>query len=228
MEEQSFIAIIHQKTNPTLLQFCLFSCFLSQVEPKKISDALQDPSWVEAMQKSFFNSKFRMFGVWLIILKGLLNATITLYLKVEDPILKEHQRCVQGKEALNILKDPRGDIMVLTSLPKRSFMPVSFSPPSIRMPTSLSKTVTRANDREKFHNVMRCLKTQSKFVKSLTFEALTLWARSRLHEGTNIFSWPLIICRNGLKRNRFPPMTPELFANILNLSSPDLVPLELS
>nr|GEZ19241.1 putative ribonuclease H-like domain-containing protein [Tanacetum cinerariifolium] len=46
MEEQSFISIIHQKTNPALLQFCLFSCFLSQVEPKKISDALQDPSWV--------------------------------------------------------------------------------------------------------------------------------------------------------------------------------------
>nr|GEV80629.1 hypothetical protein [Tanacetum cinerariifolium] len=30
MEEQSFIATIHQKTNPALLQFCLFSCFLSQ------------------------------------------------------------------------------------------------------------------------------------------------------------------------------------------------------
>nr|GEU99392.1 hypothetical protein [Tanacetum cinerariifolium] len=45
--EQSFIATIHQKTDPALLQFCLFSCFLSQVEPKKISDALQDPSRVE-------------------------------------------------------------------------------------------------------------------------------------------------------------------------------------
>nr|GEZ02224.1 hypothetical protein [Tanacetum cinerariifolium] len=43
--EQSFIATIHQKTDPALLQFCLFSFFLSQVEPKKISDALQDPSW---------------------------------------------------------------------------------------------------------------------------------------------------------------------------------------
>nr|GFC86898.1 hypothetical protein [Tanacetum cinerariifolium] len=39
-EEQSFIAIIYQKTNPALLQFCLFLCFLSQEEPKKISDAL--------------------------------------------------------------------------------------------------------------------------------------------------------------------------------------------
>nr|GEZ10861.1 hypothetical protein [Tanacetum cinerariifolium] len=42
--EQSFIATIHQKTDLALLQFCLFSCFLSQVEPKKIYDALQDPS----------------------------------------------------------------------------------------------------------------------------------------------------------------------------------------
>nr|GFB30611.1 hypothetical protein [Tanacetum cinerariifolium] len=42
--EQTFIAAIHQKTDPALLQFCLFSCFLSQVEPKKIFDALQDPS----------------------------------------------------------------------------------------------------------------------------------------------------------------------------------------
>nr|GEW40259.1 hypothetical protein [Tanacetum cinerariifolium] len=48
MEEHSFIATIHQKINPTVIQFCLFSCFLSQ-EPKKISDALQYPSWVEAM-----------------------------------------------------------------------------------------------------------------------------------------------------------------------------------
>nr|GEW22545.1 reverse transcriptase domain-containing protein [Tanacetum cinerariifolium] len=107
--------------------------------------------------------------------------------------------------------DPRGDIMVLTSLPGRSLMPVSFGPPFTRMPTSLSKTVTRANDKENFHNMMRCLRTQSKFVKSLTFGALTLWARSRLHEGTNIFSWPLIICRNGLKRKRSSPMTLELF-----------------
>nr|GEV81114.1 retrovirus-related Pol polyprotein from transposon TNT 1-94 [Tanacetum cinerariifolium] len=51
MEEQNFITTIHQKTHPALLQFYLFSCFLSQVEPKKVSDALQDPIWVEAIQE---------------------------------------------------------------------------------------------------------------------------------------------------------------------------------
>nr|GEZ11036.1 reverse transcriptase domain-containing protein [Tanacetum cinerariifolium] len=136
------------------------------------------------------------------------------------------RRCVHGKEALDILEAchnrPTGDIMVLTSPPRRSLMPVSFRPPSTRMPTSLSKTMTRAKDKEKFHIVIRCLKTPSKFVKSLTFGALTLWARSRVHEGTNIFSWPSIICRNGLKQKRSPPMTPDLFASSLNLSSPDL------
>nr|GFA68441.1 hypothetical protein [Tanacetum cinerariifolium] len=40
VEEQSFIAIVYQKIDPALFQFCLFSCFLSQVEPKKVSDAL--------------------------------------------------------------------------------------------------------------------------------------------------------------------------------------------
>nr|GEY67181.1 DNA-directed DNA polymerase [Tanacetum cinerariifolium] len=65
------------------------------------------------------------------------------------------------------------------------------------------------------------------FVKNRD-SALTFWARSRLHEGTNIFSWSSIICQNGLKRKRSPPMTPELFESSLNLSWPDLVPLKLS
>nr|GEY24476.1 hypothetical protein [Tanacetum cinerariifolium] len=63
--EQSFIATIHQKTDPTLFQFCLFSCFLSQVEPKKISDALQDPSWVEAMQEELL--QFKIQKVWSLV-----------------------------------------------------------------------------------------------------------------------------------------------------------------
>nr|GFC32963.1 hypothetical protein [Tanacetum cinerariifolium] len=63
--EQSFIATIHQKTNPALLRFCLFLCFLSQVEPKKISDALQDPSWVEAMQEELL--QFKIQNVWTLV-----------------------------------------------------------------------------------------------------------------------------------------------------------------
>nr|GFB18607.1 reverse transcriptase domain-containing protein [Tanacetum cinerariifolium] len=43
---------------------------------------------------------------------------------------------------------------------------------------------------------MKCLKIPSNFVKFLTFGALILWGRSRLHEGTKIYSWPSITCRN--------------------------------
>nr|GEU79793.1 hypothetical protein [Tanacetum cinerariifolium] len=50
VEEQSFIATIHQKTDPALLQFCLFSCFLSQVEPKKPL-GFQDPAFLAKVYK---------------------------------------------------------------------------------------------------------------------------------------------------------------------------------
>nr|GEY14864.1 putative ribonuclease H-like domain-containing protein [Tanacetum cinerariifolium] len=60
VEEQSFIATIYQKTDPFL-----FSCFLSQVEPKKVSDALQDPSWVEAMQEELL--QFKIQNVWTLV-----------------------------------------------------------------------------------------------------------------------------------------------------------------
>ncbi|GKF60049.1 reverse transcriptase domain-containing protein [Tanacetum coccineum] len=136
--------------------------------------------------------------------------------------------CVHGKEALDILEachnGPTGGHHGANLTAKRSLIPASFGPPFTRMPMSLSKTVTHANDKEKLRNGMRCLKTQSKFVKSLTFGALTLWACSRLHEGTNIFSWPLTTCQNGLKPKRSPPMMPELFANFKKLSFLDLVP----
>nr|GFA77267.1 hypothetical protein [Tanacetum cinerariifolium] len=59
VEEQSFMATVHQKTDPALLQFCLFSCFLSQGEPKKVSDALQDPSCVKAMQEELLQFKIQ-------------------------------------------------------------------------------------------------------------------------------------------------------------------------
>ncbi|GJS15363.1 xylulose kinase-1 [Tanacetum coccineum] len=131
---------------------------------------------------------------------------------LEDVKYVYHGDVCNGKEALDMLeglptRPPWDSMCNLTA--KRSLIPASFGLPFTRMPTSLSKTVTRANDKEKLRNGMRCLKTPSKFVKSLTFGALTLWARSRLHEGTNIFSWPLTTCQNGLKRKRSPPMMPE-------------------
>nr|GFA99129.1 hypothetical protein [Tanacetum cinerariifolium] len=59
-----------------------------QREPKKISDALQDPSWVESMQEELLQFKFRMFGVWLIVLKGgTIDQTLFIKRKRGDFIL---------------------------------------------------------------------------------------------------------------------------------------------
>ncbi|GJW51559.1 reverse transcriptase domain-containing protein [Tanacetum coccineum] len=124
--------------------------------------------------------------------------------------------------------DPSGDITVPTTPPKRFLTQDFIGPQFTEMPMTWSPDVTLVSVKEKFRNVMKCLKIPSKFAKSLTCGASISWGRSRLHEGTNTYSWRSTTCQNGLKRKRSPPMTPELFANFLNLSSPDLVPLVLS
>nr|GEW62946.1 reverse transcriptase domain-containing protein [Tanacetum cinerariifolium] len=110
------------------------------------------------------------------------------------------------------IMDLPGDIMARTTPPKRCLTPVFIGPQSTMMPTTWSNLVTLVNVRDIFHNKMKCLKIPSKFAKFLTFGASISWGRSHLHEGTSIYSWPSIICRNGLKQNRSPPTTPELFA----------------
>ncbi|GJU16664.1 hypothetical protein Tco_1144630 [Tanacetum coccineum] len=125
---------------------------------------------------------------------------------------------------LAIVDLPR-DITVPTTPPKRfltqNFIGLQFT----EMPMTWSPDVTLVSVKENFCNVMKCLKIPSKFAKFLTCGASISWGRSCLHEGTNTYSWRLTICQNGLKRKRSPPTTPELFANFLNLSSPDSVPL---
>ncbi|GJS33530.1 ribonuclease H-like domain-containing protein [Tanacetum coccineum] len=51
-EEHGFLSItLEQRRNHKDIQNCLFTCFLSQEEPKKAVQALKDPSWIEAMNK---------------------------------------------------------------------------------------------------------------------------------------------------------------------------------
>nr|GEU31757.1 putative ribonuclease H-like domain-containing protein [Tanacetum cinerariifolium] len=52
-EEFRLLSLVHKlrRINHKDFQNCLFACFLSQMEPKKPVQALQDPSWVEAMNK---------------------------------------------------------------------------------------------------------------------------------------------------------------------------------
>nr|GEY25600.1 reverse transcriptase domain-containing protein [Tanacetum cinerariifolium] len=62
--------------------------------------------------------------------------------------------CVHGKEALDILEACHNGPTGGHHGANLSLIPVSSGPPSIKMPISLLKIVTRANDKENFHNVM--------------------------------------------------------------------------
>nr|GEV33736.1 ribonuclease H-like domain-containing protein [Tanacetum cinerariifolium] len=44
---------------------CMFACFLSQEEPKRVHQALKDPSWIEAMQEELL--QFKMQKVWVLL-----------------------------------------------------------------------------------------------------------------------------------------------------------------
>ncbi|GKE54437.1 hypothetical protein Tco_1489593 [Tanacetum coccineum] len=113
------------------------------------------------------------------------------------------RRCVYGQEAIDILtachNGPTGGHHGANYTAKKVFDSSFYWPTIYRDAHDLSHGVTLVNIKAKSHNVMKCLKMQSKFARSLTYGASTLWARSRLHEGTSTSSWPLTTCQNGLK-----------------------------
>ena len=53
------------KTRSATQNECLYSSFLSQEEPKKVEDALQDPDWVLAMQEEL--NQFERNKVWKLV-----------------------------------------------------------------------------------------------------------------------------------------------------------------
>ncbi|GJS06934.1 putative ribonuclease H-like domain-containing protein [Tanacetum coccineum] len=54
-----------QRNNHKDQQHCLFTYFLSQEEPKKIAEALQDDSWVQTMQEELL--QFKLQQVWVLV-----------------------------------------------------------------------------------------------------------------------------------------------------------------
>ncbi|GJY83816.1 putative ribonuclease H-like domain-containing protein [Tanacetum coccineum] len=58
-DEHAMVCYINKqrRTNHKDYQNCLFACFLSQKEPNKVIQDLEDPSWIEAMQEELLNKK---------------------------------------------------------------------------------------------------------------------------------------------------------------------------
>ncbi|GJY16373.1 putative ribonuclease H-like domain-containing protein [Tanacetum coccineum] len=63
----AFISYIQKqrRNNHKDFQRYLFACFLSQIKPKKISKALEDESWVDAMQEELL--QFKIQKVWILV-----------------------------------------------------------------------------------------------------------------------------------------------------------------
>ncbi|GJZ38978.1 ribonuclease H-like domain-containing protein [Tanacetum coccineum] len=59
LKEHGLLSLVQQRTNYKDFQNCLFACFLSQKEPKKVIQALKDPSWIEAMQDELLQFKLQ-------------------------------------------------------------------------------------------------------------------------------------------------------------------------
>ncbi|GJR88688.1 putative ribonuclease H-like domain-containing protein [Tanacetum coccineum] len=57
--ELGFLSAIYEGKTHQDLHTCLFACFLSQEEPKRVSKALSDPAWVEAMQEELLQFKLQ-------------------------------------------------------------------------------------------------------------------------------------------------------------------------
>ncbi|GKA10448.1 ribonuclease H-like domain-containing protein, partial [Tanacetum coccineum] len=54
-----------RRNNHKDFQHCLFACFLSQIKPKKVFEALEDESWVDAMQEELL--QFKIQKVWILV-----------------------------------------------------------------------------------------------------------------------------------------------------------------
>ncbi|GKE19174.1 putative ribonuclease H-like domain-containing protein [Tanacetum coccineum] len=65
LEEHGLFSPIQQRTNHKYFRNCLFACFLSQEEPKKVIHALKDPSWIEAIQEELL--QFKLQEVWTLV-----------------------------------------------------------------------------------------------------------------------------------------------------------------
>ncbi|GJR08268.1 putative ribonuclease H-like domain-containing protein [Tanacetum coccineum] len=66
-EAHAFVSYVQKqrRNNHKDFHLCLFACFLSQHEPKKISEALEDESWVDAMQEELL--QFEIQKVWILV-----------------------------------------------------------------------------------------------------------------------------------------------------------------
>nr|GEW82972.1 hypothetical protein [Tanacetum cinerariifolium] len=66
---------------------CMFACFLSQEEPKRVHQALKDSSWIEAMQEELLQFKMKKVGILVDLPQGKRKGDILLVQNYVDDII---------------------------------------------------------------------------------------------------------------------------------------------
>ncbi|GKE71203.1 putative ribonuclease H-like domain-containing protein [Tanacetum coccineum] len=104
-EEHALVSYINKqrRTNHKDHQNCLFACFLSQKEPKKVIQALDDPSWVEAMQEELL--QFRLQKFWTLV--DLPNGKRAIGTKWVFRNKKDERGIVVRNKARLVAQDPK-------------------------------------------------------------------------------------------------------------------------
>ncbi|GJT26385.1 ribonuclease H-like domain-containing protein [Tanacetum coccineum] len=108
-KENAMVSYIskQRRTNHKDYQNCLFACFLSQNEPKKVIQALTDPSWIEAMQEELL--QFKLQKVWTLVdlpkgkraIGTKSNSSLKRVYKVEKALYGLHQATRAWYETLS-------------------------------------------------------------------------------------------------------------------------------
>ncbi|GKB67285.1 hypothetical protein Tco_0928697 [Tanacetum coccineum] len=125
LKEHGFVSTIQQRTNHKDLQNCLFACFLSQEEPKKVIHALKDPSWIEAMQEELL--QFKLQEVWTLV--DLPNRKRAIGTKWVLDLQKKSRKVCSKLKANDALKKERGNPEVLEG--GRNFIDLQYLSPAV-------------------------------------------------------------------------------------------------
>nr|GEV88097.1 uncharacterized mitochondrial protein AtMg00810-like [Tanacetum cinerariifolium] len=120
VKDQSGITQINNEDFHT----CMFACFLSQEEPKRVHQALKDPSWIEAMQEELLQFKMQKKPNGIFISQDKYVAEILRKFRLtdrnsastpidtENPLLKD----LDGEDVdVHTYRSMIGSLMYLTS-----------------------------------------------------------------------------------------------------------------